>query len=603
MSTSRSRVTRRRRVWLGAGLVVVLLALLAAVTAVQAMRAYRALQEYDAAAGALREAVAAQDEREIDTRLEQLRSRGEAAHESTTGPHWWLAARLPMVGRDVDAVRRVAAAADKMAAEALTPLATAAQALDREHLTPRRGRIDLEAFTTAQPHLETAQAVLTEVEADLATIDADTLRDPLAVQVRATQDKLADAVRTVGVGVRAARLLPPMLGRDGPRTYLLVSQNNAEPRTLGGIAGQVTLVTADDGRIRLRETVGASSLGEFDPPVVRLSQDMRNLFGQQPASYAQNVTDSLDFDVTAEILRAMWTRRQGGRVDGVASLDPYALQLVLGAAGPVTTSDGTELTGDNAARELLFDVYARYPDPRAQDAFFAEAAQRAFDRVLGGGTDLHALGEALAEAVDQSRVMLWSAVPAEQAQLDDFRLGGALRRTVDDADLGVYLSEHTASKLGIYERLGVEVTPVDCGVDADDPEGAEALKVTVRMRSTVPRDLRQVPDYVKSATAGVPPGHISPRVLVVLPRGAVVTDVAASDGVEAIISTTYDGRRVAGRDFEIAPQQEASFTLTVMRQRPARAALGPLEVKRVHLTPGVLPENTFSRIAACESRG
>ena len=50
-----------------------------------------------------------------------------------------------------------------------------------------------------------------------------------------------DAYGSVDALSRTATLLPAMLGRDGPRDYLIVFQNNAEWRSLGGIVGALAL--------------------------------------------------------------------------------------------------------------------------------------------------------------------------------------------------------------------------------------------------------------------------------------------------------------------------------------------------------------------------
>ena len=74
----------------------------------------------------------------------------------------------------------------------------------------------------------------------------------------------------------------------------------------------------------------------------------------------------------------------GGEVDGVLSIDPGALALVLGATGPVTLPTGQALTAGNAERLLLNTVYLQIADPRAQDAFFAATASSVFDAMLRG---------------------------------------------------------------------------------------------------------------------------------------------------------------------------------------------------------------------------
>jgi hypothetical protein len=64
---------------------------------------------------------------------------------------------------------------------------------------------------------------------------------PLIGVVGTAVDRADDLFSSVSTAVdtlsRTSRLLPDMLGRNGPRTYLVLVQNNAEWRSLGGIAG------------------------------------------------------------------------------------------------------------------------------------------------------------------------------------------------------------------------------------------------------------------------------------------------------------------------------------------------------------------------------
>ena len=62
-------------------------------------------------------------------------------------------------------------------------------------------------------------------------------------------------------GATVTRLVPPMLGQDGPRQYLLVVQNNAEIRSTGGLPGSLQILRADNGKLTLAEQ---RSVDDFD---------------------------------------------------------------------------------------------------------------------------------------------------------------------------------------------------------------------------------------------------------------------------------------------------------------------------------------------------
>ena len=155
---------------------------------------------------------------------------------------------------------------------------------------------------------------------------------------------------------RAVQLIPPMLGADGPRDYLLLVQNNAEVRATGGIPGSVILLRAEAGAVTIVDTRSGGSLGSLPAPVVPLTDAESNLFGPDLAADMRDVTFTPDFPRSAEIARSIWAQQVGGEVDGVVSVDPGALALVLAHTGPVPVAPGPmadalggTLTGANAA--------------------------------------------------------------------------------------------------------------------------------------------------------------------------------------------------------------------------------------------------------------
>ena len=65
-----------------------------------------------------------------------------------------------------------------------------------------------------------------------------------------------------------------------------------------------------------------------------------------------------------------------GTVDGVLSVDPVFLQQLLKVTGSVTLTDGTVLTGDNAAQILLNQTYIDKPTEKEQNVFFTMLLRR-----------------------------------------------------------------------------------------------------------------------------------------------------------------------------------------------------------------------------------
>lgn len=496
-----------------------------------------------------------------------------AAHALTDDPVWTAAGALPWIGPHLRAMASVASAGDR-ALDALDPLREVASALSSGSLRASDGGYDVARLASWEPAARSAALALEVASSELSAAASADLRGSVADELARAREMVTRAHDEADALHRTTRLLPDMLGADRARSYLVVFQNDAEWRSLGGIVGAVAQIDTDRGRVRLTAQASSTEFrGAGAAPVAELPDGLRALFDDRPARFVQNVTQVPDFSVGAPLAREMWRRQHGTEVDGVIAVDPVALSYLLRATGPVTLPSGDVLTSENAVPLLLDEVYRRYPDPTHQDAFFQSASSAVFEAVAGGRVELRALADALDRAGRERRILVWNADPAEQAMLDGTTLQGALPavdggRTV----FGVYVNDGTGSKMDYYMRLGVAASWCS-------PSSA-ALRVTLRNEAPDPATL---PDYVTGGGRyGVPVGHTLTGVYVYLPPGASVTHQRATGEGAA---SGFAGGRDRGRDVlkwsvRLAPGQSATLDLRVAT--PATDILETLTTPTIH---------------------
>ncbi len=397
----------------------VLLALLAVVLAAggwfarQVLHARSDLTAAAAQARTLEDALASGDRAQAHDALTRLQTDAAGARSSTSGVLWRAGSHLPVVGGDLAAVRTVSSVLDDLSQKTLPPVVAVADSLDVANFRPHHGRLDLAPLRRLAPVTGPARRQVAAADERVRRIDTGALLPQLQGPVTELQDKLGEAARLVGSADTAARLLPSMLGGDGPRHYLVVFQNNAEVRATGGLPGAFAVVTADHGRISLGRQGALSSFPRFANPVLPLTAAEREIYTSQLGVYAGDTTLTPDFPRAAQLSRAMWRRVSGQQVDGVLSVDPVALSYLLSATGPVDLGGGRQLTAGNAVPLLLHDVYVKL-DPAAQDRFFAAAAGKVFAAVSSGQGDPRRLMSAIARGVDEGRVLVWSASPGNR---------------------------------------------------------------------------------------------------------------------------------------------------------------------------------------------
>ncbi|WP_251453549.1 DUF4012 domain-containing protein [Microbacterium sp. Marseille-Q6648] len=502
-----------------------------------------------------------------------------AAQALTSDPVWELVEGTPWLGPQLRAVSAVAASVDLVAREALTPLAEVASSLSPTAFQPIDGRINLDAFVAVQD--VSAEAASSMRGASDAVTDANSAAviGPLREVVDEVEALLDTTGRATDALARASVLLPEMLGQDGPRDYLVIFQNNAEWRSLGGIAGALAQIRTNDGAMRLGTQDYAASFGRFDPAVMELEADVAAIYGEYPVRFMHNVTQVPDFAVSGQIARTMWVDKHGTELDGVISLDPVALSYILEATGPIELPSGDQLTSENAVSLLLNEVYKRYPDPTEQNAFFSETTSAVFGALAGGRFDASALLGALARAGEENRVLLWSAHEDDQAVLADTTLVGGLPKTDARAtSFGVYLNDGTGSKMDFYQEVTTVAEWETCAPPVEGTtSGTATLALTIANRAPD----SGLPEYITGGGIyGVEPGSAKTVGYVYLPTGFDLLDAAISTE-DGLGGGSHDGHRVVSFDVTLAPGDSVTVSVSAQSEGPTGAQL------KVRQTPTV----------------
>ncbi|MEE6289272.1 DUF4012 domain-containing protein [Georgenia sp. MJ173] len=561
-STGRkTKKSRRSRNILTGLILAVILALLALVVvyALQARTAYTELRAAMPQVQDLRsQALAGNAETAVAT-VAELQEHTTAARDALGGPHWSVLAALPWVGPNVHAAREATVVVDDLASDVLPDLVSATQVVNPANLALVDGRIDLAPIIEVAPQVIAADAAVNAAIDRLDAIDTDGVIDELTGQLTDLAGQLSDVSSLTATASRAVQLLPPMLGADEPREYLLLVQNNAEPRSTGGLTGAFVLLGADDGAIEILDQRSAVEVGSFSEPAVELTDTEVALFGTQLGRYPGNVTATPHFPRSAQIITEMWRQGVGTEVDGVMSVDPIVLASLLGATGPVDLPLGGELTSDNAVQLLLNEVYLSIADPADQDDFFQAAAGLVFAELVAGEGSSAAMLAALVGSADDGRLMIWSAHEAEQGLLSGTVLSGELRGDLDGAPVvGVYVNDLSAAKIAYYQHMDVELTAQTC-----HPDGTQDLTMSVTLTSAAPEDAADLPVSLVGTGRVVDKGDMRSNLLVYAPTGGRITDVRAAEGDPGVLPQIHNDLVVAARRVALEPGESATTEVDI----------------------------------------
>lgn len=429
----------------------------------------------------------------------------------------------------------------------------------------RNGTLDLAPWVRARSGLQRARDLAEQARARFGALPDTWVLGQLQRARTDLDAKLPDLEHATASAADAAQLIPSMFGADGPRRYLVVLQNLAEARATGGLPGGFLVIEAIQGRMKLTRVVSDVELHPADHPVPMPAWFRTRYDRFETRKLWSNANMEPDFPTTAPLMARLFARTGGSHVDGVIATDPVGLREVLRVTGPVAGPRGVRLEAASIARLILSTEYRLFPkieQAEARKAFLVDIAERIWKRLVGTADARGAAG-AFGRAARARHLMLWSAIPSDQAAFERLGLAGAFPdfaaaaaspdfaassaapdasgpdasgpdasgpgagRPVPGAGAsfaGVVTQNGSAGKMDYYLRRVQElsITP--------RPDGSAGFHLLLTLRNTGPA--RGIPDYVLGPIHNVreyAPGLTRVYVSVYLPLGALVDTFRVQD--------------------------------------------------------------------------
>lgn len=552
---------RARRVALGAGTLVGLVLVPVAIAGVISLRnGSRAADESQAWLDAAR----AGDQQGVLAHLAGAREAFERTAQVTTAWYVQPGRALPVVGRHLEAVATVADTGT-----AIVDAATrAAEVADIEQLRIEGGRIDVDLLAALRQPMHEAATVMSTSLDELGALDETWLLPFVRSRLDHFRQQVLDAGDDTDLAADALEVVPDMLGRSGPRRYLLLFTSPAETRELGGFMGNWGELSADGGKLQLTRSGRAADLNARSqlPPDQRpqLTDPARypeRYLQYRPWTHWQNITGTPDFPTAAEMARELYPLASGGAdIDGVLYVDPYGLAALLRLTGEIEVAGYEQpLTPENVADFLLRGQYVTFPETDARVDFLDRVSRETFERLTTG--DLpgpRTVGEALGPAVDAGQIRFWTFDPLEQPLLKRLHLDGAMtppapEEAPGDDRLLVTVANANPNKLDAYLRRVVRYD-----VDLDPATGAMEGRVTIELRNDAPAGGS---DYAAGNDYGHP--HGSNRTYLSLYSRFPLTSASVDGATLPVEMHEEYGWRRAGAHVVVPPQGVVTVTFTV----------------------------------------
>lgn len=503
------------------------------------------------------------------------------AHHATDGPRWWLGSKVPLLGRNVSAIRTVARESDAIADEALPRIVSVADQVQLETFRPKNGQVDVEAVRRVVPVLKTTDQVFAHADATVSVLRPERLIGPLEAEVGEAQERIHTAAVAVSAASDVGSLMPGMLGSDGKtRRYLLLVLNNAEARSLSGIPGSVAVITAKNGKVKMGQQGGILDLMPLEKSVMSVKAETNAGFLSSVGSDMRDATVLPDFPRAAELISAIVGEHWEEKYNGVVTVDPVALGYVLAGLGPVDIGDGSIINSQNAASTLLHDIYIKYPNqPTRQDDAFELAARRSFDALTSGrGNSVLAI-RGLVQGVQERRVMLWSRDETEQVRIRTGGISGSLSTDRTKPEVGFFVNDAGGWKITYYLRSTTKLEPQECARD-----GSQLFRFTGTLRSDAPQSASRMPISVTGMGRHVRPGEMRVDALLMGPLGGRISSLRVDGKPAPIGAAVYRGHPLARVAKVLPPGESAIISADIIA--PPHSSGQPT----LRTTPGAWPD-------------
>lgn len=449
------------------------------------------------------------------------------AQSSTHSLPWNIAAAVPWLGSPFKAGQQISDVVVGLTTDVLKPAAKAGAGISPDTLFAD-GRVNLQLLRDKEPALSALSADATRL-AD----QADAITEPAYISALGDartqlQDQTSDIARLFRNTALAARLAPSMMGGEGPRTYIMGFQTNAEARGTGGLLGGFGILRFDNGKPTIdtlapnTELAGASAAIDLGP-------EFDAQYGYtNPYTDFRNSNLSSHFPYAAQIWKSMWEKQSGQKADGVIAIDPVALSYLLGATGPITMPDGEIINEDNVVELTESTAYIRFPnDQPARKRYLQSIANEVVKKLTGKLQSPRKMLDALGRAASERRIAVWSAAPADQKILEE----SPLAYTIPDDPAPyaeVVINNLAGNKMDYYLKRQIDYAADGCDGDTRNST------VTVRLTNTASD--KPLPEYVsgslgliKGLPLKVPPGTMVTSVRLIATAGAELVGVTSGD--------------------------------------------------------------------------
>lgn len=249
---------------------------------------------------------------------------------------------------------------------------------------------------------------------------------------------------------------PYILGKDKPRKYLVLFQNDAELRPTGGFMTAYAVIEVSKGKINIVQSNDIYTLDDKFPKKIAAPEPIKKYLPNVPYWNLRDQNLSPDFKVSMDTFYPNYLLTKSPVVDGIIAVDTQLLVNLLKVTGPIGVSGFGNYSAETDKRcncpQVFYELekFADQEGPVVWDSVSGKivfAPRNYGDRKSFIGPMMHSvmtnvfaqpkkkmseLFNTAISAINGKHVQLYFVDPKIQSAIESFNLAGRVRETAGD---------------------------------------------------------------------------------------------------------------------------------------------------------------------------
>jgi Protein of unknown function (DUF4012) len=379
------------------------------------------------------------------SKIERLRAAGPllstlkldfATLKSQTEPFLWMGPSfswVPVYGGELSSIQDLEIMAESLLSSADLTFQAVAPLLDGNSLSSITPPRLAEVLLQSQPKLIEAQQQIYDAASARSRLTPENLTPEIRDLIVNDVDLLIPLMKD---GLSVAEEFPLLMGvsSEGPKTYLILVENEDELRPTGGLVAAVGTMLIQNGRISALsfedEDEAVNPLVDWSKPYPAAPWQLQQYMNSR-VMLLRDTSWFTNYPTAALYAETLYSYVKGHSVDGVIAFDQQMLVEILKGTGPITLSGVS--TPINASNVITYMRSAKTPTAadlaspnRNNEIFIKLIADAVIGKIFNGDIQPETLFTVLLKALNEHHLLLQLDSLSMTAILADQHWNGAV---------------------------------------------------------------------------------------------------------------------------------------------------------------------------------